>query len=360
MTTDTPGSVRVERHAVESKHERAIPGRPFPLRLRAFALRSGRTGVFHALLLTVFLAGGAVAQSYPSRPVRVIVNFPPGAGVDITTRLVTGKVSEALGQQFLVDNRAGAAGNIGIEIASRAAPDGYTILAATAAAAVSQTVFSKIPFDLVRDFTPIAMMASAPFVLAVHPTVQAKSLQELLALAKAKPGQLSYATPGTGSSPHLAGELLKILSGTDILHVPYKGMVPAATDVMGGNVPILFGNSLVVLPAARSGKLRALAITSPRRSSVAPELPTIAESGFPGFESGTWYGLMAPARTSRDITTRLNAAVVKAVQLPDVRDKLHAQGAEPIIMTPEQMGDFVRGEIAKWGKVAKAANIRVE
>ena len=309
---------------------------------------------------SVLLASAAVAQTYPVRPVRVIVNFPPGAGVDISTRLVTAKLSEALGQQFLVDNRAGAAGNIGIELASRAAPDGYTILAATAAAAVSQTVFPKISFDLNRDFAPIAMIASAPFVLAVHPSVQAKTLSELIALAKAKPGQLSYATPGTGSSPHLAGELLKMLSGADMLHVPYKGMVPAATDVMGGNVPILFGNSLVVLPAVRSGKLRGIAITTLRRSSVAPELPTIAESGYPGFESGTWYGLMAPARTPRDIVARLNGAVVRAVQMPDVRDKLAAQGADPIIMTPEQMGDFIRREIAKWGKVAKAANIRLE
>jgi len=306
----------------------------------------------------VLLSFAAAAQSYPVRPVRVIVNFPPGAGVDITTRLVTAKLADAFGQQFLVDNRPGAAGNIGIELASRAAPDGYTLLAATAAAAVSQTVFSKIPFDLVRDFAPVSMMASAPFVLAVHPTVQAKSLQELLALAKAKPGQLSYATPGTGSSPHLAGELLKMLSGVDILHVPYKGMVPAATDVMGGNVPILFGNSLVVLPAIRNGKLRGIAITTLRRSSVAPDLPTIAESGFPGYESGTWYGLMAPARTARDVVTRLNGAVVKAVQMADVREKLLAQGADPVITTPEQMGDFVRNEIAKWGKVAKAAGIK--
>jgi len=318
------------------------------------------------LLACLSVAGAALfacvadAQLYPAKPVRVIVNFPPGAGVDITTRLVTAKLADAFGQQFLVDNRPGAAGNIGVELASHAAPDGYTLLAATAASAVSQTVFPKIPFDLVRDFSPVAMMASAPFVLAVHPTVQAKTLQELLALAKAKPGQLSYATPGTGSSPHLAGELLKMLSGVDILHVPYKGMVPAATDVMGGNVPILFGNSLVVLPAVRNGKLRGIAITTLRRSSVAPELPTIAESGFPGYESGTWYGLMAPARAPREVVTRLNGAVVKAVQIADVREKLLAQGADPVVTTPEQMGDFVRREIAKWGKVAKAANIRLE
>ena len=313
-----------------------------------------------AICASAALASIAAAQTYPSKPVRVIVNFPPGAGTDIATRLVTAKLSEMLGQQFLVDNRAGAAGNIGVELAARAAPDGYTLLTATAAAAVSQTVFSRISFDLDRDFTPVAMIASAPFALAVHPSVPAKSLQELIALAKSRPGQLSYATPGTGSSPHLAGELLKMQAGIDILHVPYKGMVPAATDVMGGNVPILFGNTLVVLPNIRSGRLRGLAISSARRSSVAPELPTIAESGFPGFESGTWYGMMAPARTPREIVTRLNGAVVRIVQLADVREKLVAQGAEPMSMTPQQMGAFVRGEIAKWGKVAKAAGVHAE
>src|SRR5215470_8611413 len=255
------------------------------------------------LIIGVALPGGlAHAQdSYPSKPVRVIVNFPPGAGTDIATRLVTAKLSETLGQQFLVDNRAGAAGNIGVELAARAAPDGYTLLTATAAAAISQTLFTKISFDLARDFTPIAMIASAPFVLAVHPSVSAKSLQELIALARAKPGQLSYATPGTGSSPHLAGELLKMQAGVDILHVPYKGMVPAITDVIGGNVSIIFGNTLVVLPNMRNGRVRGIAITSAKRSSMAPELPTVAESGFPGFESGTWYGTMAPARTPREV-----------------------------------------------------------
>ncbi|HKA40904.1 MAG TPA: tripartite tricarboxylate transporter substrate binding protein [Burkholderiales bacterium] len=308
------------------------------------------------------LPGGlAHAQdSYPSKPVRVIVNFPPGAGTDIATRLVTAKLSETLGQQFLVDNRAGAAGNIGVELAARAAPDGYTLLTATAAAAISQTLFTKISFDLTRDFTPIAMIASAPFILAVHPSVSAKSLQELIVLAKAKPGQLSYATPGTGSSPHLAGELLKMQAGIDLLHVPYKGMVPAITDVIGGNVSIIFGNTLVVLPNMRNGRVRGIAITSAKRSSMAPELPTIAESGFPGFESGTWYGMMAPARTPREVITKLSDAATRIVQLPDVREKLIAQGAEPLTGTPARMGDFVRSEIAKWGKVAKAAGLRAQ
>jgi len=306
------------------------------------------------------LACACIAQPYPLKPVRVIVNFPPGAGSDIATRLVTAKLTEMMGQQFLVDNRAGAAGNIGIEVAARAAPDGYTLLTATAAAAISQTMFSKIPFDLNRDFTPIAMIASAPFVLAVHPAVPAKSLQELIVLAKSRPGQLSYATPGTGSSPHLAGELLKMQAGIDLLHVPYKGMVPAITDVIGGNVSIIFGNTLVVLPNMRNGRVRGLAITSAKRSSMAPELPTIAESGFPDFESGTWYGMMAPARTPREVVARLSDAVTRSVQLPDVREKLIAQGAEPLSSNPAQMAEFVRSEIVKWGKVAKAAGIRVQ
>lgn len=313
-----------------------------------------------AVIVSALLAGTASAQPYPVKPVRVIVNFPPGAGTDISTRLVTAKLTEMLGQQFLVDNRPGAAGNIGVELAARAAPDGYTLLTATAAAAISQTLFSKISFDLNRDFTPVAMIASAPFVLAVHPAVPARSLQELIALAKSRPGQLSYATPGTGSSPHLAGELLKMQAGIDLLHVPYKGMVPAITDVIGGNVSIIFGNTLVVLPQMRNGRVRGLGITSVKRSGMAPDLPTIAESGFPGFESGTWYGMMAPARTPRDVVTRLSDAVTRIVQLADVREKLIAQGAEPLTGTPAQMGDFVRSEIAKWGKVAKAAGIRVE
>lgn len=313
-----------------------------------------------AVIACAFLACIATAQPYPVKPVRVIVNFPPGAGTDISTRLVTAKLTEMFGQQFLVDNRPGAAGNIGVELAARAAPDGYTLLTATAAAAVSQTLFSKIGFDLNRDFTPVAMIASAPFVLAVHPSVPAKSLQELIALAKSRPGQLSYATPGTGSSPHLAGELLKMQAGIDLLHVPYKGMVPAITDVIGGSVSIIFGNTLVVLPNIKSGRVRGIAITSARRSGVAPELPTVAESGFPGFESGTWYGMMAPVRTPRDIVARLSDAVTRIVQFADVREKLIAQGAEPLTGTPAQMGEFVHSEIAKWGKVAKAAGIRVE
>ena len=210
----------------------------------------------------------------------------------------------------------------------------------TAAAAISQSAFAKAPFDINRDFTPVALMASAPFILATHPSIPAKTLQELIALAKSKPGQLSYATPGTGSTPHLAGELLKMETGINILHVPYKGTVPATADVIAGNVSMALANTLVALPHVRGGRLRGIAITSAKRSSVAPEIPTFAESGVPGFESGTWYALLAPAGTPREIVTRLNRAVVQIVQLPDVREKLNAQGAEPLTGTPEQAGEF--------------------
>ena len=313
-----------------------------------------------ALIAGTLSAWIAHAQAYPSKPVRVIVNFPPGAGSDIATRLVTAKLSEMLRQQFVIDNRAGAAGNIGVEMAAHAAPDGYTLLAATAAAAISQTIFSKVPYDLNRDFSPIAMIASAPFVLAVNPSLPVKSVQELIALAKARPGQLSYATPGTGSTPHLACELFKMQTGIDVLHVPYKGMVPAVTDVIGGNVSMTFGNTLTVMPGVKNGRLRGIAIATARRSAIAPELPTIAESGLPGFESGTWYALMAPARTPRDVVILINGAVVRILQLAHIREKLLAQGAEPLSGTPEQMGDYVRSEIAKWGKVAKASGARFD
>jgi len=315
--------------------------------------------------LTMFAAGAllaavAGAQSYPVRPVRVIVNFPPGAGVDIATRIVTAKLGEALGQQFVIDNRAGAAGNIGVELAARAAPDGYTLLSGTAAIAISQTIFSKISYDLNRDFAPVAMIASAPFVLAVHPALPAKTLQEVIALAKARPGQLTYATPGTGSSPHLAFELFKIQARIDVLHVPYKGMVPAVTDVIGGSVSMTLGNTLTVMPNVRNGRLRGIAITTAKRSAIAPELSTFFEAGLPGFQSGTWYAILAPAKTPRDIVAKLNSAVIKIVHEPDVSAKLLAQGAEPLNATPEQMREFLSAEIAKWGKVAKASGAKFE
>lgn len=312
------------------------------------------------LLLITLISFSAAAADYPSRPVRVIVNFPPGAGVDIATRIVTARLGDTFGQQFVIDNRAGAAGNIGVELGAHSAPDGYTLLSGTAAIAISQTIFKNISYDLTRDFEPVAMIASAPFVFAVNPAVPAKSLTEVIALAKLKPGQLSYATPGTGSSPHLAFELFKMQAGVDILHVPYKGMVPAVTDVIGGSVSMTLGNTLTVMPNVRNGRLRGIAISTAKRSAIAPELPTMAEAGVPGFSSGTWYALFAPAKTPRDIVAKLNSAVMKIVHEPDASAKLLAQGAEPLDATPDEMRRFLREEIAKWGKVARASGAKFE
>jgi tripartite-type tricarboxylate transporter receptor subunit TctC len=306
------------------------------------------------------LAASAAEQAYPQRPVRVIVTFPPGAGSDVATRLVAVKLGETFSRQFVIDNRAGAAGNIGVDLAAHAAPDAYTLLSVTAAAAISQSAYRKVSFDLARDFVAIAPIASAPFVLVAHPAVPAKTVKELVAIAKAKPGQYSYATPGSGSSPHVAGELLKLELGIDLLHVPYKGTVPAIADVIAGNVSMALANTLVALPAVKSGRLRAIAITSATRSSMSPDIPTFAESGLPGFQAGTWYGLLGPKGTPREIVTTLNREVSRIVQLPDIREKLAALGAEPMTGTPEQFDAFVRSEVARWAKVVKAARIQLD
>ena len=285
--------------------------------------------------------------------------FPPGSGADITTRLVAPKLSEALGQQFIVDNRAGAAGNIGAEAAARSPADGYTLLTAPASTAISQTLYQKLNYDLLKDFEPVALMAGVPFMLVVHPSLPAKNVKDLVALAKAKPGQLTYGSTGNGSSPHLTTEMLKLQTGLDIVHVPYKGTPPAVTDLLSGNITFMFANSLSVLPHVQTNRLRALAVTSPKRSASTPNLPTVAES-FPGFESGTWFALLAPTGTPREVINRLNAAVSKVVQLPDVREKIVAQGGDPLAGTPQQVGAYIKSEVAKWGKVVRASGAKVE
>jgi tripartite-type tricarboxylate transporter receptor subunit TctC len=305
-------------------------------------------------------ASVAAAQAYPAKAVRIVVPFPPGAGADIVTRLFTPRLTEATAQQFIVDNRAGAAGNIGAEAVARATPDGYTLLTAPASIAISQTLYKKPSFDLARDFEPIALLASAPFVLVVHPSLPVKSVKELIALARTRPGQLNFASTGNGSSPHLTTEMFKMRVGIDIVHVPYKGTPPAVTDLIAGQVSMMFANTLSVLPQVKAGRLRALAITSAKRSTAAPELPTVAESGLPGFESGTWFALLAPAGTAREIVTRLNAEATKAGQAPDLRERLAAQGAEALGGTPEQVGTFIKSEIAKWGKVVRDSGARAD
>jgi tripartite-type tricarboxylate transporter receptor subunit TctC len=279
--------------------------------------------------------------------------------VDITTRLFAPDMSEALGQQIVVDNRAGAASTIGAAVVARAAPDGYTLLAASASTASAQSLVKDLPYQL-GDLEPVALLASSPFLLVVHPSLPAKNVKELVAIAKARPGQMSFASAGIGSSPHLTGELFKMQARIDMLHVPYKGNPQALSDLIGGQVSMTFVNPLSAMPHVKSGRVRAIASTSEKRSAVAPDLPTIAESGLPGFESGTWFALMAPAGTPRDIVTRLNATAAKVAAKKEVRERLMANGAEPQGGTPEQVGAFVRTEIAKWSKVIAAARVQPE
>jgi tripartite-type tricarboxylate transporter receptor subunit TctC len=301
----------------------------------------------------------AQSAAYPIKPIRIIVGFTPGAGVDLAIRQIAPRMSESLGQQILIDNRPGAGGNIGAELAARAPADGYTLLAGGAPAAISQTLYPKLPYDVLRDFEMVALIASVSNVLVVHPSLPAKTVKDLVALARARPGELGYASTGGGSSPHLIAEMLKMQSHIQIMHVPYKGTPQALTDLIAGQVTFMFANPLSVLPQVRSNRLRALAITSAKRSALAPELPTVGET-YPGFESGTWYGLMMPTNTPREIITRLNDVVTRVMQLPDVREKFLAQGAEPMTGTPAEAAAFMRAEVAKWGKVVKASGARAE
>jgi tripartite-type tricarboxylate transporter receptor subunit TctC len=302
----------------------------------------------------------ASAQNYPSKPIRVIVPFPPGAGVDIVTRLVAAKLTVSLGQQFIVENKPGAAGNLGAEYVSRAAPDGYTLLAAASSITTSASLYSQLSFDLKRDFIPAAMMASAPFLLVVNPAVPVKSVAELVAYAKANPGKLSFASTGNGSSPHLTMELFKKQAGLDMLHVPYKGSGPALTDLVSGQVNVMFANILSVLPQVKAGRLNALAVSSAKRSSAAPEWPTVAESGLPGFEASTWFAILAPKGTPADVIAKLNAEVAKAVQSPELKEQFKLQGAEPGSGTPDELRAYIDSETTKWGNAVKAAGVKVE
>jgi tripartite-type tricarboxylate transporter receptor subunit TctC len=310
-------------------------------------------------------SGAAGAQTaappYPVKPVRVVVPFPPGAGVDIVTRSVSPKLGELLGQQLIVDNRAGAGGILGAELAAKAQPDGYTLLMATAGIlTVIPNMNSKTPYSVERDFVPVTLLASVPSMLVVHPSLPAKSVKELVALARAKPGAINYASTGNGTLPHLAAELFKAQAKIDMVHVPYKGSAPAVTDLLGGQVQVFFGNVLSVIEQVRSGKLRGLAVTSLERMPVSPAIPTLAQSGFPGFEAGTWFGLMAPAGTPREIVSRLHAEVVKTLRLPETRERLAGQGATTVGNTPDEFGAYIRSESAKWAKVLKASGVRAD
>ena len=305
------------------------------------------------------LATTAGAQQYPTKPLRIIVMNTPGSGADIVTRLIAAKMSESLGQQVVVDNRAGASGNIGAEIAARAAPDGYTLAMITSQQPNVVALYDKLPYDLVNDFAPISLLASAPYFLIVNPSVSATTVKELIALAKSRPGKLSYGSAGSGSAPHLATEVFRSMAGIELLHVPYKGTTPALTDTMAGQIQMTVLVAPLVLPAVKAGKVRALGVTSSRRSALAPEIPTVAES-VPGYEWSGWYGLVAPAKTAPAIVTRLNAGQNEAIKSADFKERLAGVGAEPIGSTPAEYGAHIKTQLDKMKLAIKLAGVRVE
>lgn len=305
---------------------------------------------------------GTLAAAYPERPVRLIVPALPGSATDTTMRLIAPKLAEYLGQPTLVvENRAGVSGNIGAELAARAAPDGYTLLAVYASHTSNVAVMKNVPFDMVRDFAPISLAVILPSVLVSHPSLPPKTVKELIAFAKARPEQLQYATSGIGSNAHLTMVLFLNMTGLQMAHIPYKSSPQGVIDVIAGNVPLMMANIMVVVPQIRAGRMRAYGVTSAVRSSAAPDIPTIAETGWPGYEAAQWYGLVAPAGTPREIITRLHAGVVRALQEPAIRKRLTDDGAEPApSASPDEFGAFIKAEVVKWAKVAKAAGIQPE
>ena len=312
--------------------------------------------------MALMLACGAGwAQGYPAKTVRVIVPYPPGGGTDTIARPLAQKLTESFGQQVIIDNRGGAGGNVGMELAARAAPDGYTlVIGLTAQLAVNPALYRKLPYDPVKDYEPITLIGAGAYLLVVHPSLPVKDVKELVALAKARPGQITYASSGNGSGGHLCMELFKSMTGTNFVHVPYKGGGPALVDVLAGQVQVLFTPPVSATQHVQSGRLRALAVSTVRRSSGMPDLPTIAESGVPGYDSGVWYGVLAPAGTPREIVMRVNGDVVKALQQPDFRTMLIANSIDPIGSSPEVLAQFIRIEMAKWAKVVRDADVRVD
>jgi len=310
-----------------------------------------------AALCACLLAGEAAAQAdYPARPVRIIVPSPPSGGTDIIGRVLAQHFSKALGQQFVVENKPGAGNMIGIEAAARSAPDGYTLLMVASTLVLNSVLYKQVPYDPVRNFSPVTLAATAPNILVVDPKLPINSVADLIAAAKAKPGALSYGTPGIGTSPHLCMELLKYLAKIDLQHVPYKGTAAAVTDVMGGQIQVAFATALTAKPLVDAGRLRALAVSGPKRVAALPNVPPVADA-VPGYEAMQWYGLVAPAGTPSSIIERVHAEAIKALGLRETRDRLATDGAEPLGSTPTEFAAFIRRELDKWTKVAQAAGM---
>lgn len=312
------------------------------------------------VLVVLGVATGAIAQAYPSKPIRLIVGFSPGGSTDITARLVGQKLSASLGQPVVIDNKPGAGSNIGAEAAAKAAPDGYTLLMGTIANSINYSLYKDLPYDLIKDFTAVTQTTSMLSFLVIHPSLPVRSVKEFIALAKSKPGELNYASSGVGNSPHLAGEMFKMMAAVNMVHIPYKGTGPELNDLLAGHIKIAFETTPAVLPHVKAGKLLALAINSAKRTPLLPDVPTMSEAGVPGFEMTSWNGLVFPAGTPKEIVTRVYQETVKALQTPDVHEKLSSLGAEPVGSTPEQFAAHIQAETKKWAKVIKEANVKAD
>ncbi len=320
--------------------------------------------VFRAVLfatVALLFAGLAAAQSWPAKPIRILCPFPPGGGVDITARAIGLELSRALGQPVTVENKPGAGGNIAAAEVARSAPDGYTLfLTLNSLHSISPMLYSKLPFDAMKDFAFITPLVAFSNVLIVNPANPARSAQELIAQAKAQPGKLTYASSGNGTNVHLVGELFRSMAGVDVVHVPYKGSAPALTDMLAGNVTMMFETIPFAITQIKGGKLKALAVTSAKRQPLLPDVPTLAESGLAGFDTIAWYGLIAPAATPRDIVTRLNAEAIKGAQSKEFRDRMEPLGFEIVTGSPERMAEMLRADAARWAPVVKAANVKID
>jgi tripartite-type tricarboxylate transporter receptor subunit TctC len=315
----------------------------------------------YAGLLAALAPAIATAQNYPAKPIRFIVPFPPGGGNDTIARLVAQKLSASLGQQVLVDNRPGAGGTIGAEAAARSPGDGYTIfLAGVGTHGINPNLRKKLPYDALKDFEAVSLIASAPLLVVIHPSLPAKSVKELIAIAKARPGQINYASNGAGGSSHLAVELFDMMAGVKLTHIPYKGMVPAFTDLLSGEVQVMFSSAVAMLPQVKAGRLRAIAMTGSKRSAAIPNIPTVAESGVPGYETGSWYGITVPAGTPKPIVERLSRETQTIVKSKDITSKLNEEAVIPVGSTPEAFDKHIRNELARWAKVIKAAKVELE
>lgn len=310
--------------------------------------------------LGLALAAGAAAQGFPQKSIRILVGFPPGGTSDILARTIASRLGPAIGQPVVVENRAGAAGNIAAEAVARSTPDGYTLMMATTSLAISQGLYAKLTFDLLKDFTPVTHAVNYTNLLVVQPSLEVNSVADLIALVKAKPGAIHYGSAGNGTPPHMTGEMFKSYTGTDLQHIPYKGGAPAISDLLAGQIKVLFDNVPPLLPHVKAGRMRPLAVTSLKRIAVLPEVPTLDEAGLKGFDSVGWNGVLAPAGTPREVVAKLSQEIARVLAIPEIREQLLSQGAEPVGSTPEAYGAWLANEVRKWARVVKESGAKVD